>query len=364
MNTKKTEEELIDIAKQFINGEIKEIGKTIGYGGFGLVVEAITKTKTYVGKLIKKEKHDETDLIYDIKGPNIINIIKVYTKPVKIGKDADEHDEEYHFILMEKALLKDLKTMNNQTYKNKTFKLINKAPFERVASDNLIRYYCYQIIKGFETLDRSGFSHFDIKPENILITTSLNLKLSDFGLLRNPNDIKTKDGRIIIPGGTTGYFSPEYYVNPIVPIDVAKKQDYFALGATIYNLKYGEPMLGELNYMQFKDGEMTSDYIIDLLQRAMDNIKSKKLSDQDFIDFLCSLIKYKPDDRPIFEEIYRNKWLNKNLDKIMKIYNNNYLDEVKFFMELNKSDFLIQKKDELKKTRKKFTFNKKFEVLI
>ena len=191
---------------------------------------------------------------------------------------------------------------------------------------------------------------------------NLNLKLSDFGLLRNPNDIKTKDNKIYIPGGTKGYLSPEFYENRIVPIDVAKKQDYFALGATIYNLKYGEPLLGEHNV--YNDGQITCDYIIDLLQRAMDNIKSKKLSDKDFIDFLCSLINYKPDERPNFEEIYRNKWLNKNLDKIMKIYNNNYLDEVKFFMELNKSDFLIQKKDELKKTRKKFTFNKKFEVLI
>ena len=248
---------------------------------------------------------------------------------------------------MEKAFLKDLKYIIKETYKNGILKLIIKSPFEGIISDNLIKYYCYEIIKGFESLDRKDYSHFDIKPDNILIFFNLIMKLSDFSLLRSPNKIKTKDNKIRIPGGTHGYLSPEYYENSVVPYEVAKKQDYFALGSTIYYLKYGEPMLKCPLYED--DSEKTSDSIIDLLQRAMDNIKSKKLSDQDFIDFLCSLINYKPDDRSIFEEIYRNKWLNKNLDKIMEFYKENYTNEEKLIMELNKSDYLIHKKSELKK---------------
>lgn len=54
-----------------------------------------------------------------------------------------------------------------ETY-NKLLNFIINSPFEGFLSDNLTRYYCYEIIKGLETLDRSGYFHFDIKPQNIL----------------------------------------------------------------------------------------------------------------------------------------------------------------------------------------------------
>ena len=118
-----------------------------------------------VAKLIKKEKNDETSHISDIIGPNIIKINKIYTEHIIINK---KDEWKYHLIIMEKADLKDLKTILIDTY-NKILNLTIATPFEGLLSDNLIKYYCYEIIKGFETLDRSGYSHFEIKPENILI---------------------------------------------------------------------------------------------------------------------------------------------------------------------------------------------------
>ena len=111
------------------------------------------------------------------------------------------------------------------------------------------------------------------------------------------------------------------------------------------------------NY-RYKRDKITSNYIIDLIQRGINHIKSQKLADEDFINFLIKLINYNPEDRPQFEEIYRNKWLNKNLDNISKCYSINCIDEEKLFMELNKSDFLIHKKKQLDKNkkRKKFIF--------
>ncbi len=138
------------------------------------------------------------------------------------------------------------------------------------------------------------------------------LKLSDFSLLRKPEDMKVKNNtkNVKIPGGTTGYLTPEYYQNKIVPLYIAKKQDYFALGATLYKLKYMKDMLP---YKKYKDNLMTAEFIIELLQRAINVIQSKtNTTDKDFVFFLCSLIKYDPNERPNFEEIYRNKWVNKN----------------------------------------------------
>jgi len=167
----------------------------------------------------------------------------------------------------------------------------------------------------------------------------LTVKLTDFILLR-----KVKDQQTTIPGGTKGYLSPEFYINRQVDSEVARKQDYFALGAILYFLKYGEQML---KYNNYNDQIMIADEIIDLLEKKRDDIKSGKMSDKEFINFLCSLIEYKPEDRPCFEEIYRNIWLNKNLKQIKNIKSVNHYVEEKMIMELQKSDFLIKIEKEI-----------------
>ena len=45
------------------------------------------------------------------------------------------------------------------------------------------------------------------------------------------------DDKIKIPGGTQGYLSSEYYNKENVSNEVARKQDYFALGIYIILFK-------------------------------------------------------------------------------------------------------------------------------
>ena len=124
-----------------------------------------------------------------------------------------------------------------------------------------------------------------------------------------------------------------------MPCEDARKQDYFALGSTLFYLKYGSQML---KYKKSDSGEINNFSVIDLLQKNMAFIKSRKMTDKDFIDFLCSLIQYRPKDRPSFEEIYRNKCLNKDIDYIYNTFNAFENDEEKLIMELQKNDFFVQ----------------------
>ena len=157
---------------------------------------------------------------------------------------------------------------------------------------------------------------------------------------------KVKDEESEISGGTRGYLSPEFYINKNEKVDsqTARKQDYFALGSTLYYLKYGKKML---NYEDKIDKIMIADEIVKLLEKKIDDIKSSKMFDQEFINFLCSLIQFKSEDRPNFEEIYRNIWLNNNSEEINNIYSINQGENEKIIMELQKSDFLIKKENEL-----------------
>ena len=99
-----------------------------------------------------------------------------------------------------------------------------------------------------------------------------------------------------------------------------------------------------LEYQEFKDSLLTANCIIDLIQRTMDEIKTSKSYDKDFIDFLCKLIQFIPKERLSFEEIYRNKWLNRNWNQLLEVIQANQEDELKMIEELNNADFLFEKK--------------------
>ena len=75
----------------------------------------------------------------------------------------------------------------------------------------------------------------------------------------------------------------------------------------------------------------------------------QKYQDKDFDKFLCKLIQFKPEDRQDIEHIIRNKWLNKNSEELDIIKKKKILDEANLILELQKSDFLINKKRNYRK---------------
>jgi hypothetical protein len=111
---------------------------------------------------------------------------------------------------------------------------------------------------------------------------------------------------------------------------------------------------------------MNYDRIISLLEKNIAYIKSQKCTDKNFMNFLIKLIMYTPDERPSFEQIYRNKWLNENskeLDQTISAFEN---DEEKLIMELQKQDFLVKKEKIIQKrgnlNQYKFRFKKKILI--
>ena len=336
--------------------EIFQVGKILGRGAFGEVRDVTYKNKVMAGKVIEKDEDEQTQeekFVLELRGFNLIKMNKIYTRKI--------NNKYYDLIIMEKAILRDLGKLNEYFHRHNLLKLIYEDPFDEKSGDYLLKFYAKQIINGLETLDRNDFVHFDIKPENLLVTVNLILKLSDFSILRKVNT-QIKSEKIKLPGGTPGYMTPEYYINKYITSEDAKKQDYFALGACLFILKYGEQLL---KFKKFDDSKMNYDRIISLLEKNIAYIKSQKCTDKNFMNFLIKLIMYTPDERPSFEQIYRNKWLNENskeLDQTIMAFEN---DEEKLIMELQKQDFLIKKEKIIQKKYKlnqyKFRFRKKID---
>ena len=275
-------------------------------------------------------------------GPNI----------AKINETNKQKFYQYSYgsIIMEKTLIRDLGKLREFYHSHNLLKLINKQAFDEEIGNILLKYFTRQIVHGLEALYRNNYIHLDIKPENLLVTKNLEVKISNFSLLTEEKD------KMKIPGGTHGYVPPEYYIKDPISRKDAKKQDYFALGSTLYYLKYGTPML---KYKKSKKNEINNFNVKFLLQKIIADINSSHTADQNFINFILHLIKYIPEERPSFEQIYRNKWLNSNADIIKKVLIANESDEEKAIMELQKSDFLIKKDKNSNKKQKKFRFKRK-----
>ena len=68
----------------------------------------------------------------------------------------------------------------------------------------------------------------------------------------------------------------KYYLKKTIAGNNAKKEDYFALGATLFYLKYGFPLM---HYNKNEDREIVADKIVQTIIRKTNYIASRKFVD-------------------------------------------------------------------------------------
>lgn len=91
-----------------------------------------------------------------------------------------------------------------------------------------------QIAEALQAAHKSGVIHRDIKPHNILITDSGDLKVTDFGIARAASSsTMTRTGLIL---GTAHYISPEQAMGE----HVGPASDLYSLGVVLYEMLTGE----------------------------------------------------------------------------------------------------------------------------
>jgi serine/threonine protein kinase len=108
--------------------------------------------------------------------------------------------------------------------------------------EDVTKFYAKELLHALQFLRQNGICHRDIKPDNILISATGHLKLTDFGLsFLGMVDRASDGGRLMSEAksfvGTPDYIAPEIILNHPHSFSV----DYWSLGILIYELVYGEP---------------------------------------------------------------------------------------------------------------------------
>ncbi|MFC3388867.1 Stk1 family PASTA domain-containing Ser/Thr kinase [Salinicoccus sesuvii] len=184
-------------------------------GGMSSVYLAhdIILDREVVLKMIKIDHHNrekskarfqrEVESTIHLAHPNIVSVL-----------DVDE-SEEYHLLVTEVVHGPTLKAFIDENHP--------------IAIDEVIRI-SEMVLKGIRHAHNAGIIHRDIKPQNILMNESNQIKITDFGIAKALSETRLTETNQVM--GSVQYISPEQAKGQVTD----ERTDIYSFGIVLYEL--------------------------------------------------------------------------------------------------------------------------------
>ncbi|CAG5957188.1 unnamed protein product [Menidia menidia] len=269
-----------------------EIGEVLGSGHFGQVRQVRERTSGvfWAGKFLKIRKiacsrlgverssvEREVEILQSVQHPNIVTL-----------KDVFESRSEVVLIL-------------ELVSGGELFDFI--AEKENLLESEAIEFM-KQILEGLRFMHGSNVAHFDLKPENIMLSDKVssnpNIKLIDFGLAHRFHQGEEYKST----SGTPQYIAPE--VINCEPLSTAA--DMWSIGVITYILLSGlSPFQGETDEETLRN-VLATKYEFDERYFSMASSMAK--------DFIQKLLERNPNERMTAEECLLHPWIKMSYNMV------------------------------------------------
>ncbi|KAL6868668.1 Pkinase domain-containing protein [Trichoderma novae-zelandiae] len=288
------------------SGKYNKIGM-IGKGAFAVVYKVTSKYNgvPYAAKELEKRRFIKNGVL-DQKVENEMRIMQKVDHPniVRYIENFD-WDERLLIIIMEYVPGGDLGKH-----------IADDMPFTESDSREMAK----QLLSALSYLHANNITHRDVKPDNILINSlqPLDVKLTDFGLSKM---VDTEQTFLRTFCGTLLYCAPEVYTeyaeydeNGIRSRGKKARRvpgqrynhavDIWSLGGVLFYSMTGQPPY------PVKSGISYSELLHKIMTTLLDIRPLEKASvSDDGIDFICSMLQRKPENRGTIDELFRHPWL-------------------------------------------------------
>lgn len=208
------------------------VGKVLGRGSFGAVYEATQEAsgKSFAVKVIPSGTGAKPQSV--ARFVREIEALRRVSHPNLIAMEGAGQAAGFAYLIMEKVDGQTLAQLLRQ-----------EGRLGAMRSLRVVR----QLVEALVHAHDLGFVHRDIKPENALVDHYDNLKLCDFGLVKNLGGDLVAQG-LTRPGegfGSVAYMAPEQISNAK---GADERADVYGVGSTLYFLLTGKrPFSGKLS---------------------------------------------------------------------------------------------------------------------
>lgn len=203
----------------------QELGRTVA-------IKILRPSLTKDAEFLKRFKNEARN-VANLNHPNIVTVHDV-------GSDGNTH-----YIVMEFIDGSDLK------------KLIRK---DGALGVDLAVDLSIQMAAGLGFAHRAGLVHADVKPQNVLLTSNMQVKVTDFGIAQAFSDTTSNERQDVV-WGSPHYFAPEQARGE----KPTPASDVYSMGIVMFEL-----LTGQLPYMGTNQQELALAHIRDEIPHVRD----------------------------------------------------------------------------------------------